>query len=308
MSLLKGCLQTFDKSWLDTIKHFQTHPVLRDLAGLDYHPSSVSFFTYKDRPYHNVRFVNYSIDQRNGSYFMKEGSWSTEHPVRTQNAVWNGKTGLLMKDDSVHLPRIAGSRIRGLEDVRIAPDAAGDLRFYATQREYSEKNRIVSGLYDMKTQSYRDCKVLEPPTETDCEKNWLPIPGTNDILYAWYPLQIGQVRGSRLELTKTLETPWFFRHLRGSAVPFHVGSDLWVVVHFVEHSSPRKYFHAIVILNGETYIPHSISMPFTFKATGIEYCLGARATPDGIEFAVSSWDDNPFLTTVPVDKFTWLQL
>jgi glycosyltransferase involved in cell wall biosynthesis len=287
---------------------FQTHPIHRDLAGLDYHPSSVSFFTYNDRLYHNVRFVNYSIDQRNGSYFMKEGSWSTEHAVRTQNAVWNGKTGFLLKDDSVSLPRIAGSRIRGLEDLRVAPDASGVLRFYATQREYTDKNRILTGIYDLKTQGYRECKVLEPPTDTACEKNWLPIPGTDDILYAWSPLQIGRVKGSRLEITKTIPTSWIFQHLRGSAVPFRVGSDYWTVVHFVEHGSPRKYFHALVILNGETYSPHSLSMPFTFKATGIEYCLGARATPEGIEFAFSSWDDTPYLTTVPVESFAWLQL
>ena len=179
---------------------------------------------------------------------------------------------------------------------------------YATQREYTDKNRMVTGLYDLKTQGYRECKVLEPPTETECEKNWLPIPGTDDIIYAWSPLQIGRVRGTRLEILRTIPTSWIFQHLRGSAVPFRVGPDYWTVVHFIDHGSPRKYFHAIVILNGETYIPHSISMPFTFKATGIEYCLGARATPEGIEFAFSSWDDNPCLTTVPVESFSWLQL
>jgi glycosyltransferase involved in cell wall biosynthesis len=286
---------------------FQTHPVPRDAAGLDYHPSSVAMVYLKDRLYHNVRFVNYSIDQRNGSYFMKDGSWSATHPVRTQNVVWNGKTAVLLKDDSVDLPRRESS-ILGLEDLRVAPDGSGALRFYATQREYSEKNRIVTGLYDLKTQGYRECKVLEPPTETECEKNWIPIPGTDAIVYAWHPLQIGRVKGTRLEITTTIPTPWIFHHFRGSAVPFQVGSDLWAVVHFVKYGSPRKYFHLLVILDGETYAPKSLSLPFSFKRVGIEYCLGARATPEGIEFAFSSWDDNPCMTTVPVESFVWIQL
>jgi glycosyltransferase involved in cell wall biosynthesis len=286
---------------------FQTHPVPRDAAGLDYHPSSVALFTYKDKLYHNVRFVNYSIDYRDGSYHMKEGGWSTSHRVRTQNVLWNGKTAVRFKDESIDLPR-RSSTILGLEDLRIAPDSKGVLRFYATQREYSEVNRIVTGIYDLRTQGYRDCKVLEPPTKTECEKNWIPIPNTDDVIYSWSPLQIGRVRDSALEITRTIETPWIFRHIRGSAVPFQVGTDLWTVVHVVKYGSPRKYYHLIVILDGETYAPKSLSLPFCFKSVGIEYCLGARATPEGIEFVFSSWDDNPCLTTIPVESFTWFQL
>jgi hypothetical protein len=166
----------------------------------------------------------------------------------------------------------------------------------------------VTGIYDLRTQGYRDCKVLEPPTKTDCEKNWIPIPNTDDVIYSWSPLQIGRVRDSALEITRTIETPWVFRHVRGSAVPFQVGTELWTVVHVVKYGSPRKYYHLIVILDGETYAPKSLSLPFCFKSVGIEYCLGARATPEGIEFAVSSWDDNPFVTTVPIESFTWFQL
>lgn len=285
----------------------RTHPVLRDTAGLDYHPSSVCFFAHEGKVYHNVRFVNYSIDQRNGSYFMKEGSWSDSHPVRTQNALWDGETATMMNDASVSLPR-RPTHIYGLEDIRIAPDRVGTLRFFATQREYSEKNRIVSGIYDMAGHGYKDCKVIEPPTDTACEKNWLPVPHTDDIIYAWRPLQVGQIKDNRLEITKTIETPWFFQHLRGSAVPFRVGPDLWCLLHFVEYGSPRSYYHCVVILNAETYVPHTISLPFRFRTSGIEYCLGARPVPNGIECAVSSWDDSPCIVTLPISDMKWLQL
>jgi hypothetical protein len=53
----------------------QNHPIDREIAGGDYHPTSVSVVPYKGRRLHNVRFVNYIIDRRNGSYTMKEGTY-----------------------------------------------------------------------------------------------------------------------------------------------------------------------------------------------------------------------------------------
>jgi hypothetical protein len=87
-----------------------------------------------------------------------------------------------------------------------------------------------------------------------------------------------------------------------------MGSDLWVLTHFVEYSQPRKYYHCIVAIDGEDYKPLRLTLPFTFKATGIEYCLGWENTKEGLTFAFSSWDDNPCLTTVPHSHFEWINL
>ena len=288
-------------------KHFRNHPVMRDAAGPNYHPTSVSVFRYQGKVVHNVRFVNYDIDQRNGSYFMKQGDWSPNHPVLTQNVFWDGSEKL-MDDSSVLLPRNSGAHIRGLEDLRVYTDSKGGLRFLATQREYTEKSRILGGTYDLRLGRYRDCAVFEPPTPTECEKNWLPIEGTDDIVYQWFPLQVGQVKDNKLVITKTHETPWLFRHLRGSAIPFRVDKELWVLTHFVEYSSPRKYFHCMTILDAETYKPVRISLPFSFRKTGIEYCIGMRPLESAIEFVFSSWDDNPCLTEIPLTSFEWLSL
>jgi hypothetical protein len=278
------------------------HPVPRDAAGLDYHPTSVSFFGDK----HNVRFVNYVIDQRNGSYTMKEGTYSPDHKVRTRNVLWDGRTARLL-DEVVSLPR-RETRIEGLEDVRVYTDGFGATRFVATSSQYSPKIRIVRGSYQVASGRLTDVEVLEPPTDTDCEKNWLPIPETNSFIYGWRPFTIGAIQAGKFIPQTTRETPWFFQHLRGSAVPFWVGSELWVLAHYVEYAQPRKYFHCIVVLN-EEYTPQRISLPFVFKAHGIEYCLGAHlASPTAVEFAFSSWDDNPCLTTVPLSQFQWLQL
>jgi hypothetical protein len=279
------------------------HPVPRDAAGSDFHPTSVSFVGNLQ----NVRFVNYIIDQRNGSYTMKEGTYSPDHKVRTRNVLWDGKQALLMDDSATGLDLLP-NRIEGLEDVRVYQDELKAIRFVATCAQVGPKIRMVRGDYSITTRSLRNCKVMKPPTDTDCEKNWLPIPLSSSFLYAWHPLQVGTIKDDTLVIQATHPTPWFFKHLRGSAIPIRMGQDLWVLTHYVEYTQPRKYYHCIVVLDGEDYTPRRLTLPFTFKLTGIEYCLGWKADVDGITFAFSLWDDDPCLTTAPLSHFEWLTL
>lgn len=279
------------------------HPVPRDAAGSDFHPTSISMFGRLQ----NVRFVNYVIDQRNGSYTMKDGTYSADYKVRTRNVLWDGKKAILMDDSNTGLTLLP-HRIEGLEDVRLYMDNFKTFRFLASCAQVGPKIRVVQGEYNIGARSLQNCKVIEPPTDTDCEKNWLPIPMTNSILYAWHPLQIGSIEGDELKIKATHQTPWFFRHLRGSATPIPRGQELWALVHYVEYSQPRKYFHCIVVLDSEDYKPLRISLPFTFKATGIEYCLGWKIEDNDLTFVFSSWDDNPCLTTAPLSRIEWISL
>lgn len=279
------------------------HPVPRDAAGPDFHPSSVSFCG----DIQNVRFVNYAIDQRNGSYTMKDGTYSADHKVRTRNVLWDGKTATLMDESQTGLP-LQPHRIEGLEDVRIYVDEMAVTRFVATCAQVGPKIRMVRGDYNHSTKSLRNCKVLRPPTNTECEKNWLPIPFTNSMIYSWHPLQIGTVKTEGFVVNVRHPTPWFFQHLRGSACPLRMGTNLWTLVHYVEYNQPRKYFHCIVVLDDEDYKPLRISLPFVFKTQGIEYCLGWKPEGDSLTFAFSSWDDNPCLLTAPISQLQWVTL
>lgn len=280
-----------------------THPVPRDAAGSDYHPSSVSFIGDHTQ---NVRFVNYIIDQRNGSYMMKDGNYSPDHKVRTRNVYWNGKTATLMDDSDLGLTK-RDARIEGLEDVRVYRDETGKTRFVATTSQFSDKIRMVRGTYDIGRAKLSDCEVLQPPGQSDCEKNWIPLPNTTQFIYKWHPLQLGHIEEGKLVVTTRHKTPWFFQHLRGSAIPIRVNNETWVLVHYVEYAQPRKYFHCFVVVDDD-FKPLRISLPFVFKAQGIEYCLGCKAKTEGIEFVFSSWDDNPCSTTAPLSQFSWVQL
>jgi glycosyltransferase involved in cell wall biosynthesis len=285
----------------------RNHPVDRDAAGGDYHPTSVSVVQYKGRTLHNVRFVNYVIDRRNGSYTMKEGTYSDAHLVRTQNVLWDKETATLMKDASVLLPR-REPRIRGLEDLRLYTDAAGTLRFLASSSEYSDTISQVAGIYDLETHGYTDCRVITSPTKSGCEKNWIPVSGTDSIVYRWSPLEVGHLEGTTLVIDTRHETPWFFEHLRGSASPVAIGTDLLFLVHYVEYTQPRKYYHCVVMVSAATFKPSRISLPFVFAEKGIEYCIGVSLVGNGLECIVSSWDDNPRIVTIPVSSLRWVSL
>ena len=284
-------------------KVFQNHPIQRDVFGRNYHPSSVSSFG----DIQMVRFVNYSITDT-GSYDMKEGNYSPNHKVRTQNAIWTQDGEVIhMNDSTVTLPR-REHHILGLEDVRIYSNSKQQLRFVATAGEFSEKIRILTGEIDPVEGAYRNTVVVKSPFNTDCEKNWIPVNDTDDILYSWSPLRVGHLEGDELKIDKEIATPWFFQHLRGSAVPILVKNELWCLVHYVKYSMPRKYFHCIVVLDPRTYVPKRISLPFVFRNDGIEYCLSMTQQKNDIEFIFSSWDDNPTIARVQPSVFEWVQV
>lgn len=281
----------------------------RDLFGIDYHPSSVCVYVKDGDLRGNIRYVNYRMNtpDRNTYEMSLNGTYSTNYPVRTLNAHWEVATNNVrpMEDASVTLPR-RSSHILGIEDVRIFERKDG-LHFTATTLEYSPKNRILYGRYNPAGR-YEDCRVLESPQGKDhpCEKNWLGVPFTNDMIYRWHPLEVGSVEGSELRIHTTHAMPAFFSLVRGSAPPFRINNELWTLIHIVEYSAPRKYYHLFIVLEAETYKPLRLSLPFVFEKASVEYCLGACWTPKGIYCVYSSMDDNPAEITFDPSALHWM--
>jgi hypothetical protein len=265
---------------------------LPDVYGPEFRTSAISIVKY---PYANVRYVNYWI-QENGDYKMPRND-----PVITHNAYMNIETGKEvqpMDEASVSLPRIPNYRIQGLEDIRVTGDT-----FTATVADYHPNIRILYGTY--RPGRYEDCRVMDSPFDKDCEKNWLRVPETPDILYDWHPLQIGQINRKKLDIRKKIETPPLFSLFRGSAPPVRVGIEWWVLVHFVEYCKPRKYYHAMVVLNDE-YKPARVSLPFVFASSGIEYCVSFRMSDPDMVFYVSFMDRDSSEVKIPRSSLEWV--
>lgn len=235
----------------------------------------------------NVRAVNYRINS-GGGYSYPDGIIRTKNYDSTWNPLrceWNG----FVERPDPDLPR-RDDYIRGLEDVRLFGS-----QWTATTREYSndERNRIVCG------NDTSACLVL-PPTDTGCEKNWIPI-GDNRVIYDWYPFQIGTIQGTKLEITTTCKSPSLFQRVRGSSPPFRV-RDQWVcVVHLVKYGNPRTYLHMFVGLD-DSFLPISMSLPFVFRGESIEYCIGAQCWGDKVHIFSSAWDRESWHCTIPADE------
>ena len=258
--------------------------------GEGFRSSAISVGPY---PYANVRYVNYWVE--NGDFIAPPGQ-----PVRTQNAYINLETKeilALMDDASVTLPRHE-TRVLGLEDVRLY-----DNKFVATVQEYSPGVSVLRGTYDWKNGKYLDCEVLPSPENRHCEKNWLPIPGTNSLIYDWHPLRI--IGDTPMKHS----TPPMFSLFRGSAPPVCIDKVWWVLVHFVEYSKPRKYYHCFVTLEPESYKPIAVTLPFLFKEASIEYCVSFRnASETHIECFPSFQERDSSVVSIEKKDLTWINL
>ena len=230
-----------------------------------------------------VRCVNYTMT-RDGCYVV-DGKAITRN-FRSQwiprSREWEGWEELTVTADM----RMPDAGFLGLEDVRLQGNV-----FTATTQEFSycKANRIVFGTF-----SDMNFRVLRPPTETECEKNWLPV-DSERLIYHWHPFTV--LRGE--EVITTLETSGLFKHFRGSAPPFRVDERLLSIVHVCCPSVPRTYLHLFVEHDCDTLTPVRHSKPFYFRELGIEYCLSASQFGSFVHLFFSCWDTESWVCTVP---------
>lgn len=253
--------------------------------GDTFKPSAISV---KEYPFANVRYINYWIE--NGEYKTPDNC-----PVQTENAYINLETNEViqkMNDASVGLPK-RETHVRGLEDIRLY-----DRYFTATVQEYSEGVSILQGIYNTETGTYDECEVLKSPFNKPCEKNWLPVPGTSHMIYDWYPLRVFA------DNVVVHKTPPLFSMFRGSAPPIRVHNSWWVLVHFVEYSKPRSYYHCFVVLDDD-YKPLRVSIPFVFNSVSIEYCVSVRLRGEELVCYTSFMDKDPAEVTIGMSELQW---
>jgi len=284
-----------------------------------YCASSPSIINYNNKIVVNLRYVNYRI-QSDGSYMMYDkGTLSRDHHVKTRNAIvyLDDKLNfisepILLKDEITDIP-VYPTWIHGLEDIRLF-EFKNKIYYTATTREYSYNgnNRIVVGEYDIDNLKYINNKVLYPPTETDCEKNWIPINNNNKeilFVYKWHPIQIGKLDdNNKLNIIHNHDTPTFFKHLRGSSSMCEYNNQLWCITHGVKNTTPRKYFHQFVVLNKFTFKLIKYSVPFYFNNFKIEYCNGLMIKENNITILFSQNDTEPCILKTSMTKIDKLMI
>jgi len=266
--------------------------------GDDFNPSAISIVDY---PFANVRYVNY-LPPTKGSYVTRDGS-----PIQTKNAYVNLESMEYIR--MIDIQPLFHSPVKGLEDLRLYK-YDNKLLFTATSfKEFIEnKVGIVHGEYDLQNNTYKNCIGIHSPTNSDCEKNWVNIPGTDEFIYGWNPLQIGKIRNNRFYVNKQYNVPPLFSVFRGSAPAMKWEDDWLVLIHFVEYCQPRKYYHCFVRL-AENYEPLSVSLPFCFRSNAIEYCVSTLNINDMfIDCYISLNDTDPHKCRIAYKDLEWIEI
>jgi len=281
--------------------------------------SSPSIINYNNKTIVNLRYVNYRI-QLDGSYMMYDkDSFTKDHHVKTKNALvyLDDKLNfidmpVLFNEEITDIP-VCPTWIHGLEDIRLF-EFQNKIHYTATTREYSYNcnNRIVIGEYDTVNLKYINNKVLYPPTETDCEKNWIPINNCNKeilFVYKWHPLQIGKLdEKNKLNIIYSHDTPVFFKNYRGSSSICEYNNQLWCITHGVKYSTPRRYFHQFVVLDKTSFKPIKFSVPFYFNNFKIEYCNGLMIKGNELIIIFSQNDADPCILKTSMNRINKLMI
>jgi len=248
----------------------------------------------------NVRYVNYTIGSGGGYNFThNDGKITT-----LQHVHWLNRNFEIYKSHWIDAVQNESLRYQGVEDVKVFSHC-GELLFLGTVENPENGNVSVGhGSYDLGASMLRSTPFVSP-LQNRCEKNWCYFhthKGDLRVVYSWSPLRIGEVQGGNLVITSTNESvPPFFRDVRGSSNGCLVDDEVWFLCHLVEYSTPRHYYHVIVILDARTLLYKSHSILFKFHSDCIEYALGFLVEPTRLVFSYSRMDRTSAIMTLPCD-------
>lgn len=241
----------------------------------DFVSSSPSLVLHNDELFINVRFVNYKIDD-NGGYVQKEKieTRNVLYSFSINNDIWI-QTDALLLNHNTDLDNL----YVGLEDLRLFSNK--DKLLYIANRGLSYHNICVeTGTVDTNSGVLFDSGMLKKENQGQIEKNWLLFyDDVNDKLkcvYNWYPLVIGDINDKDFvfKQTHSIETPNFFRFVRGSTNGVTIGDEIWFICHVVSYEDRRYYYHLFVVLDKNTFNLKKYTRLFTFTKEKVEYTLG----------------------------------
>lgn len=291
-----------------------------DLMQIDgYYPSSSSYVYFENKHFLNIRYVNYWY-YPDGNYSFPSGIFV----IRTKNVLAelentniDGEQILIPKNyvimkENISIPE-NDFYSRNVEDMRLYT-VDNKIRYIGTTVGYHTTggNRMIVGNYDVTNHEYNDICIVEPPYDTWCEKNWIPLVTTDEqeyFIYKWSPFEIGKINSNDNKLNiiysfnETINAP-FFHKTRGSTPFIETADGLLGIVHFSEEFKPRQYFHVFVLLDKNTFRPMKFSNPFIFEKIGIEFCIGFKIDFENKKylFWISRFDRDPILITTKIGK------
>lgn len=254
-----------------------------------------------------VRSSNYRIVD--GSYVMPDADGEM---IRTEN--------ILVRFHESDPQRIASAKtitgpeygrtpfpVDGLEDCRLASKPSG-VCVSATVRNASPfdgRCRIAVADLDLDTATLSNLRVIASEVTQEHEKNWMPIVGRPQWLYAcWADGRVVTVDEDELvpggyRMLGRSPSPALAKEFRGGSqlVPFDDG--YLCVVHEVAYlDDKRAYEHRFVWFDGTLRLA-KVSMPFAFREPqAIEFAAGIVVICDDVTVSFGVRDAEAWMVTV----------
>jgi hypothetical protein len=290
-----------------------------------FYPSNATIIKYNDEYIINIRYVNYliyNISKQDtnyvGKYNNNEGVFiSINKYVKLNSSFQEIESKWLdvdfkKADDMVSYrtnKQIESTReiVLGIEDIRLynfnsSIKYMGALRVdpYTTSivmGDYNYCNLDNNNIINNNSLTYENnCKHHL----TSCEKNWSLVDLNNQlyVVYKWYPIQICSIYDNSINLTKQIDSPIFFKNMRGSSCASKFNNNIWFLTHIVDadllKNGSGKYFHVFVIFDSELNLI-KYSQPFTFDNKLIEFCIGLVVEEENILMTYSIYDNSSVL-------------
>lgn len=273
----------------ETENHILTH-LVRVAPALIKHTSQPPFYingtsnscVYRkgDQYFVNCRVVNYTLDrERANNFILPKGvdffQSSNVLLEMTSNfqSVMNEK---VFQNDEETGP------VRGLEDVRVLVTKDGKQHYIAT---IFHNNQLMMSHQEYDPTKDRITRApVASPYNRRVEKNWCMFEYDDEVrfVYQWYPLQIGKVVHSKLEIVLQRDHNLsIFKRVKGSScgVLDPVTGSLWFLVHFHTDNHFRQYYHMMVLMDPKTFAIQKVSCPFTYEMEKIEFGMGLVVEP-----------------------------
>lgn len=246
-----------------------------------YHPTNPSIVKTEDGYALICRTVNYT----------QKGAVPSNFKTIDPNGIYRTKNFLVHYDHEFHLlsqqeiieylpRRQFPTNVDGLEDCRLF-EWNQNLWFTCTTRDMVPSTTPQIALCQLaenkgnSTISVQKLIPLKGPDPDRCEKNWLPFikEGELHLIYSYDPFVLYQFHSGNCKQLLSYEPEHDFTHFRGSAAPVVFDAGYLMLIHETVQFPDwtRCYLHRFVYMDNDFKI-QSISKPFIFLHSGIEFC------------------------------------
>lgn len=252
----------------------------------------------------NQRYVSYKIDD-NGNYINRENitTQNVFAKINIDSRNWKVTDEFIVDYDTTH-----DNIYIGLEDMKLF-SFKDDVQFIANRGLSAENITIEQGILDKKNKKVFSKFLQRTDTNSAIEKNWVLFQTKSEmkVIYGWYPLTIGNITETEdssmntFSATHQINTPAFFKWVRGSTNGVNINGEIWFICHIVSYENRRYYYHLFVVLDEETLQVKKYSRLFTFEKQPVEYTLGFVYFKETDEFLIgySIMDKEPKFISIP---------